>query len=192
MSIMLCYQLQRRRRRTESGSAAFRSGSEEAVPQGIDDLAEEGAMARNFLGTCSMRTRRPGNADRLNGCGGDGVAPRHVGDEAESDLPSTGEFDIDLRKQLSVEQRAMLDPLRPIDTVASAEGVETMFRARMARPSQDQRVDHPGHAHRTPAAAAELMIEEAEVEARIMGNQGRIADEFEQLLGLVGEARLVA
>ena len=42
------------------------------------------------------------------------------------------------------------------------------------RAGKDQRVDHPAHAdRRRPAAALELMVEEAEVEAGIMRDQRR-------------------
>ena len=49
------------------------------------------------------------------------------------------------------------------------------------------RVMHTGGA----AAMLQLVVEEAEIEAGIVRDERRIADEFEQFLDLVGEARLV-
>ena len=45
------------------------------------------------------------------------------------------------------------------------------------------RIDHPLGRDRCQPAGAELRIEEAEIEAGIVRDQRRIADEFEQLVG---------
>ena len=96
-----------------SGSAAFRSGSDETLPQGIGDLCDKRAVARPVPpahAACGARRattvrdsarcrRRPTSL----------LAP--VGDQAKADLPAAGQLDIDLREQLRVEQRAMLDAL---------------------------------------------------------------------------------
>ena len=60
----------------------------------------------------------------------------------------------------------------------------------MARAGEHQRVDHPAHADRRAAAALKLVIEEAEIEAGIVRDQRRIADEFEQFLGLSANSGL--
>src|SRR5436190_5415682 len=127
MSIMaLLFISSRRWRLTESGGAAFRSGSEEAVPQGIDDLAQERAMALHFLRRCHMRPRRTGNPDGLSCRCSNRFGTRRVGDQAQSDLPPAGQLDIDLGEQLGIEQRAMLDALRPVDPKPGAQRIETV------------------------------------------------------------------
>ena len=85
----------------------------------------------------------------------------------------------------------MLDAVAAVDPEAHAQGIEAVLGARMPGPGERQRVDHPAHADGRPAAALELEIEEAEVEAGIVRDQRRILDELEQLLGLLGKARLV-
>ncbi len=85
----------------------------------------------------------------------------------------------------------MLDAMCTVDAVACAERVKAMLRAGVARSGNDQRVDHPRHADRLPAAPLQLVVEEAEIEAGIVRDQRRIADELEQFLDLVGESRLI-
>src|SRR5947208_11058626 len=104
-----------------------------------------------------------------------------VGNQPEADLTSTGELNIDLREQLRVEQRAVLHAVATVDAETHAQSVEAVLGAGMARAGERQRVDHPMQADRRPAAAFELIIEEAEVEARIVRDQRRILDEREQL-----------
>ena len=66
-----------------------------------------------------------------------------IGDKPKADLPPPGQFDIDLGKQLRVEQRAVLDPVTAIDAEPYAQGVEAVLGARMPCPREGQRVDHP-------------------------------------------------
>jgi len=121
-------------------------------------------------------------------CDGDGT---RVGDQAEADLATAGKLDIDLREQLSVEQGAVLDAMAAVDPEAHAQGVEAVLGARVPGTRERQRIDHAAHRHARPAAAFQLVIEEAEVEAGIVRDQRRIFDELEQLLGLLGKQRLV-
>ena len=46
---------------------------------------------------------------------------------------AAGQLDVDLREQLGVDQRAMLDALRSVDAKANAERIEAVLRARMPR-----------------------------------------------------------
>ena len=138
-----------------------------------------------------MRAQRARLTHRHQPCGlpyRDAARFRH---QPESDLASPGEFDINLSKQLSVEQRAMLDPVAAVDPETHAQGIETMLCARMLRPREGQRVDHSLQRDARTAAQFELGIKEIEIEARVVRDQGRIFDEGEQLLDLVGKARLV-
>ena len=82
--------------------------------------------------------------------------------------------------------------MRAVDAEAGAERVEAVlgageFRARAMASVSTIRVMQT----QRPAALAELVVEEAEIEAGIVRDQRRIADELEQLLADVAEARLV-
>src|SRR4051794_5696209 len=135
------------------------------------------------------RSTRLANDDRaLGGVHGHALG---VGHQPKADLTAAGQLDINLGEQLSVEQCAVLHALAAVDSEAHAQGVEAVLGPRMPGPGEHQRVDHSAQRHARSAAALELEIEEAEVEARIMRDQRRILDEVEQLLGLVREARLV-
>src|SRR5688572_21999883 len=89
------------------------------------DPADEYRVACKFLRRRRLRAR----------CAEGPVAPRHFdgGDHAsvgayprqlEPDLAPAGQLDIDLRQQLGVEQRAVLDPVAAVDAVAGAQRVE--------------------------------------------------------------------
>ena len=114
-----------------------------------------------------------------------------VGDQAEADLPAAGQLDIDLREQLRVEQGAMLDPVAAVDAEAHAQGVEAVLGAGMPGAGERQRVDHPAGADRGRPHYLEFVIEEAEIEGRIMRDQRQILDELEQILGRSAKQRLV-
>jgi hypothetical protein len=113
------------------------------------------------------------------------------GGELEADLPSAGELDIDLRKQLGVEQCAVAHAVAAVDAVAGAQRVERMLGAGMPPPSDRQGVDHPFERNLGMAAGAELAIEEAEIELRVVRDERRIGEKFEQIERAFVEARLV-
>jgi hypothetical protein len=58
----------------------------------------------------------------------------------------------------------MLDAHAAVDAEACAKRVEAVLRARMPGSGEHERIDHAGHAYGRPAAALQLVIEEAEVE----------------------------
>ena len=93
------------------------------------------ARCRSLSSASEMRARRPAGAfadsHRSSRCCDRNAAS--FGDEAEADLPPAGQFDIDLREQLRVEQRAVLDALAAIDAEAHAQGVEAVLRAGVLR-----------------------------------------------------------
>ena len=111
--------------------------------------------------------------------------------QLQTDLAPAGKLDIDLGKQLSVEQRAVLDPVAAIDAVASAQRIERMLGPRMAPSSDRQRVDHSFQRNFGMAAGAELAIEEAEIELRVVRDERRIGEEIEQIEHAFMESRLV-
>ena len=148
-------------------------------------------MAFKFLNQRRMRARRARLADRDGLRRSEQGDAARIGDQAEADLPPAGQLDIDLGKQLRVEQRAVLDAVAAVDAEAHAQRIEAVLGAGVPGAGERQRVDHAVHADRRAAATFELVIEEAEVEAGIVRDERRILDELEQLLGLLGEARLV-
>src|SRR3954468_21525039 len=97
-----------------------------------------------------------------------------LSDQAQPDLAAASQFDIDLREKLSVEQRAVLDAMTAVDPKAHAQGVEAVLGAGVLHPRELQRVDHAMHRHRTTAAFLELVIQKAEVEARIVRDERRV------------------
>ena len=143
------------------------------------------------LGACGRGGRTTTVIGAGPGAGRGGRLADQFGDQGEADLAAAGQLDIDLGEQLRVEQRAVLDPLRAIDAEAGAERVEAVLRAGEFLAGEAQRADHPRHAHRRPSARSELMVDEAEIEDGIVRDERRIADEGEQFLAAVGEARLV-
>src|SRR3954470_14720580 len=78
-----------------------------------------------------------------------------------------------------------------IDAVAAAKCVEAMLGAGVTSPRDDDRIDHPIEADRLAAAAAELPIDEAEIETGIVRDQRAVAEELEQGVDAVREQRLV-
>lgn len=119
------------------------------------------------------------------------MGPAALGHERKADLPAAGQFDIELREQLSIEQRAVLDAMAPVDPVARAERVQAVLGARMQRAGNRDAVDHAAQVNGLPAAALQLGIQEAEVEPRIVRDQLGVAQKGEQRFRLTAEQRLV-
>ena len=94
-------------------------------------------------------------------------------------------------EELGVDQRAMLDADTAVDAETGAQGVEAVLGAGMPLAREHQGVDHALHADGVAPAALELEIQKAEIEARIMRDEGRILDEVEQLLDALREVGLV-
>jgi hypothetical protein len=92
-------------------------------PERIGQSSDKRSVAGKFLFAREMRPRR---SRRANGDRGgfqiDGNAAR-VRDQAEADLPAARELDVDLRKQLRVEERAMLHAMAAVDAEAHAQCV---------------------------------------------------------------------
>lgn len=143
-------------------------------------------LNRGMMGTGSSRLAyrdRPGS--RRDFAGG------RLLDEPEANLPAARQLDVHLREQLRVKQRPMLDPVAAVDSEPGAQGIETVLGAGMAASGQSQSVDHPAGAQDAASAKPKLVVEETEVEARIMRDQRRVLDEFEQILDSLGKGGLV-
>ena len=94
-------------------------------PTGIDDLVPgndrvpgQFGMGRRIYGLGSRAERSTGVQCHLMGRN-----RQRLGDQASPIIPAASWLYIDLGKQLSVEQRAALGPLRTIDIEAGAEPV---------------------------------------------------------------------
>src|SRR5688500_13374910 len=116
---------------------------------------------------------------------------RGFGSQREADLAAASELDIDLREQLGVEQRAVAHPVAAVDAVAGAQRIERMLGARMTAAGEHQRVDHPLEPDLWMAADGEFVVEEAEIELRVVGDERRILEEVDQLERVLVEALLV-
>ena len=138
-------------------------------------MARKARCRATSSGDATWGRARPGDPRGLAGSGCDRSGIGGLGNQAEANLPPASQLDIDLGEQLGVEQRAVLDPLRPIDAVTGAQRVEAVLCARMARAGENQRVDHPRQADRPAPAALQLVIQEAEVEAGIVRDERRIS-----------------
>ena len=108
----------------------------------------------------------------------------------ERGLLAADQLDIDLGQQLRIEQRAVLGAMAVVDAIAAAERVERIRSHRMLAPGQRQRVDDAARIDRRLAEAVKLGIDEAHVEAGIVGDQLGAVDEGEKLVGNVRKRRL--
>ena len=49
---------------------------------------------------------------------------KNIVGEAKADLPTASQLNIQLRQQLGIEQRAVLDAVAPVNSIAGAQGVQ--------------------------------------------------------------------
>ena len=77
-----------------------------------------------------------------------------------------------------------------IDREPPAQCIEAVRHAREPCLGQGERVDHARCGQRGPADAAELRIEEREIERRIVRDQIVVAEEFQQFVDNLAETRL--
>ena len=120
------------------------------------------------------------------------AAPLAAFGKTELRLARADQLEIDLGQNFGVEQRAVLGAARIVDAVARAQIVEPVGPGRMLAPRQQQRIDQPLARDQRALDALELGIEKAVIEAGIVDDQRRVADEGQEVVDDVGEARLVA
>src|SRR6185369_6021366 len=97
-------------------------------------------------------------------------------------LTAADQLQIDLGKDLGVEQRAVLGAAGIVDTVARAQRIEIVGPDRMLAARQEQRVDQPLACDQRALHALELGAEEAVIEAGIVDDQRRIANKGEEIV----------
>jgi len=74
-----------------------------------------------------------------------------------------------------------------VDRIARAEIVEAIRDARMLASRQRQRVDQPFARDQRPLDAVELGVDEADIERRVVNDQRRFTDEFQEILDHASE-----
>src|SRR3546814_8601433 len=85
----------------------------------------------------------------------------------------------------------MLDAVAAVDAVSGAERVQAVLGAGVKLPRYGDGVDHPRHRHFGQSAQPQFVVEEAEVEARIVRDQMAVLQKGEQFLHPMGKQRLV-
>jgi hypothetical protein len=109
----------------------------------------------------------------------------------ERRLLAAHQLDIDFRQQLRIEQRPMLRAVAVVDPVAPAKRVERIRPHGVLAPGDRQRVDDAPRLDRRQAKAAELRIEEADIEIRVVRNEHGALEKLDELRADVGKGGLV-
>ena len=112
-------------------------------------------------------------------------------DQNELRLPGTDQLQVDLGKELGVEQRSMLGATGMVDPVACAQVIKSIGPCRMPAARQQERVHQALPRNQQLAGSLQLRIEEAEIERSVVGDQRGVADERQQVLDDLGKRRLV-
>jgi len=99
---------------------------------------------------------------------------------------------VNLRQQPCIEQRAVQRPLRVRDPEALAQCIEAVLLARKLLARQRERVDDLGadSRRRRQLQTPELVVEEGEVERRVVNDPPRAAGEIDEFPRNVAESRL--
>src|SRR3546814_12776871 len=88
--------------------------------------------------------------------------------QIQSDLPAAGKFDIYLRQQLRIEQRAVFDAVGTVDAVTSAQRIERMLCSRVPRTGNGQSIDSPFIAQLRGPAQRQHATQKPNVELGLM------------------------
>ena len=162
---------------------------------GLGDLVEHRFVGGELVGTGRMhpeRCRRTRPCTRLALLLGAAAAAAPVLTQLECTLASR-HGEVDIREDLSVEQRAMKFTPRIVHAVALAERVKVVALPRMQFTRQRQGVlDVAEGIHRTELTrqAPHLGVEEPDIERRVVNDQFRAFDEGDELVCDLAEARL--
>ncbi|CRR36568.1 hypothetical protein PAERUG_E16_London_17_VIM_2_04_14_05141 [Pseudomonas aeruginosa] len=122
------------------------------------------------------------------------VAFRAAAGQRQAGL-AAGHRQVDVGEDLGVEQRAVQVAAGVVHAVALAQRIEVVALARMALAGHQQGIQHRavlGHVRAVLLAQqGELVVDEADIERRVVDDQLGAADEFEEIVGDLAEARLV-
>ena len=113
------------------------------------------------------------------------------GRQAQVLLAAADQFQINLGQKPGVLEGAVQRAVRIIDLKAPAQGVQVGLGAGELAPRQGYRIDGPVGGDGRLADFFPFGIDKAEVEFRIVDDQGRIADEGFELFGDIGEYGLM-
>lgn len=107
---------------------------------------------------------------------------------------ATGHGQVDVGENLRVEQGAVQFTAGVVDAVTFAQGVKAVALPRVAFPGHHQGVEDAAVLRDVSAIVlphqGEFVVDEANVERRVMDDQLRAFDELEELVGHFGETRL--
>ena len=106
-------------------------------------------------------------------------------------LAPADQLQIDFRRQLGVQQRAVLGARRQVDAKALAQFVQRIARAGNLALGDFDGVDGARQRNARAADPLQFGIDELDVEAGIVDHQRRVAQEFQEFLHHMGEQRLV-
>jgi hypothetical protein len=134
-------------------------------------MRDKRTMTLQFLRARKMRSRDSRFANRYWLAAYADFRRVGISNKAEADLPTARKLDIDLGEQLSIEKSAVSDAEAPVHTEPCAKRVEAMLCPGMPSSGQHQSIDHSAQAHHRPAAELKLVIQEAEVERRVVRNE---------------------
>lgn len=112
--------------------------------------------------------------------------------QGQGGLAAAAEFNIDLGKNLGVDERAMFDSAAPVDAIARAKRIQRIRRPGMFFPRESQSVDDPLARDWRTADLLQFAINELQVEFRIMGDDRVVADEIDELVDDTGKYRLIS
>ena len=118
-------------------------------------------------------------------------------------IPSQGQVGLpashgqpDVGKNLGVQQGAVQIAAGVIDPIALAQRVEAVALARVPLTRHQQGIEHRAVVGDLGAVTlpeqGELVVDEADIERRVVNHQLRVADDLEKLVGDITEARLVS
>lgn len=159
-------------------------------PERVLDRCDKCLMALQLPGeglVLPWYTKGPVRPDQRNTCGFDfDAGTREIG-KSQPDLPSAGQFDIELRQQFGIEQRAMFGAMAAVYAVTGAQGVKRELCARVSGAGNGDGIDHPAHIDCCPATALQFHVEKAEVETGIVRDERTVAEKFKQGIGLTGK-----
>lgn len=114
-----------------------------------------------------------------------------LGRKFQSDLATTLQLYIDLRKKLGIEEGAVFHAVTAVDSIAGAQCIERKLRARMAFFGKTYGIDHPGHADRLALAQRQFGVEKSEIKPGVVRDERSIADKFEEFAKGFPKQRLV-
>ncbi len=144
---------------------------------------------RRPLGLGGARGQGPGPRAVVDAAG-QGGGDHRLGGQVQPPLAAALKLQVDLGQQARVDQRAVLLAFGQRYLEALTQGVERVVHARKALLGQGQAVDPAGDVDQFAAGHFQLAVDEGAVEAGVVGDHRRVADELQEGLTDVGVGEL--